>query len=193
MQSPLPTGSKGKPSASSGTLAFVKQLATYYMDFLETDFHRRRNPKRTIRFRNSDNLLVGVSLARYPSFLQQIPKLFQAAFHKSVVSHIAKGSYRTTIPTALLKLIELELANISETLFAGIRTTIGGEIEQLARANRGDYDKALTLSLEVAAKHVRAEFDLPAGISPPKAARKCGTRRRKHSFPDGRGIMRTAH
>ena len=178
MQSPLPTGSKGKPSASSGTLAFS---SSSWRRTKRTSWRpisiAAATRKRTIRFRNSDNLLVGVSLPfRYPSFLQQIPKLFQAAFDKNVVGHIAKGSYRTTIPTGLLKLIELELENVSETQFAGIQTTVGGEIEQLARANRGDYDKALTLSLEVAAKARTCRVDFPAGVSPPKAPGKRGTR-----------------
>jgi hypothetical protein len=48
----------------SNPLEFVKELATYYMDFLETDIHRRKNPKRSIRFRSADNLLVGRVLCR---------------------------------------------------------------------------------------------------------------------------------
>jgi hypothetical protein len=57
-------------AANRDPIAFVKELAAYYMDFLETDFHRRKNPKRSIRLRNSDNLLVGINLARYPAFVQ---------------------------------------------------------------------------------------------------------------------------
>jgi len=34
-------------------LAFIKEVAKYFMDFLETDFHKRRNPKRSIQLRNS--------------------------------------------------------------------------------------------------------------------------------------------
>jgi hypothetical protein len=47
--------SPGKREApSKGMHAFIKDLASYYMDFLETDFHRRKTPKRSVRFRNSD-------------------------------------------------------------------------------------------------------------------------------------------
>ena len=39
-------------------LAFIKEVAKYFMDFLETDFHKRCNPKRSVQLRNSSNLLV---------------------------------------------------------------------------------------------------------------------------------------
>lgn len=61
-----------KEAPSKDMFAFVKDLASYYMDFLETDFHRRKTPKRSVRFRNSDNLLVGINLGRY--FDGDIPK-----------------------------------------------------------------------------------------------------------------------
>ena len=43
-------------------LAFIKEVAKYFMDFLETDFHKRRNPKRSVQLRNSSNLLIGLNL-----------------------------------------------------------------------------------------------------------------------------------
>jgi len=49
-------------------LTFIKELAKYYMDFLETDFHKRRNPKRSIKSRNENNLLIGINLNKYPTF-----------------------------------------------------------------------------------------------------------------------------
>lgn len=50
-------------------LAFIKEVAKYFMNFLETDFHKRKNPKRSIQFRSSNNLLVGLNLNKYPSFV----------------------------------------------------------------------------------------------------------------------------
>lgn len=38
-----------------GELGFVRDIAKYFMDFLETDFHRHRNPKRSIKLKNSNN------------------------------------------------------------------------------------------------------------------------------------------
>jgi len=49
-------------------LAFIREVVKYFMDFLETDFHKRRNPKRTVKFRNDNNLLIGVDLSKYTKF-----------------------------------------------------------------------------------------------------------------------------
>ena len=43
-------------------LEFIKEVAKYFMDFLETDFHKRKQPKRSVHTRNSDNLLIGLNL-----------------------------------------------------------------------------------------------------------------------------------
>ena len=37
---------------TSNNLQFVKEIAKYFMDFLETDFHKRKNPRRNIQFQN---------------------------------------------------------------------------------------------------------------------------------------------
>ena len=48
-------------------LSFFKEVAKYFMDFLETDFHKRKFPRRAIMSRDSDNLLVGLNLQKYPA------------------------------------------------------------------------------------------------------------------------------
>ena len=57
---------KSALAEQSDPLKFVKELAMYYMDFLETDFHRHKNPKRSVRLRSADNLLVGINLVSRP-------------------------------------------------------------------------------------------------------------------------------
>lgn len=54
--------------ATKDGLLFIKEVAKYFMDFLETDFHKRRNPKRSVQLRNASNLLIGLNLSKYPSF-----------------------------------------------------------------------------------------------------------------------------
>jgi hypothetical protein len=46
-------------------LTYLKEVAKYFMDFLETDFHKRKNPRRTVKQRNEDNLLIGIRLDKY--------------------------------------------------------------------------------------------------------------------------------
>jgi len=55
-------------SFEGNPILFVKEVAKYFMDFLETDFHKRRFPKRSIKLKNEDNLQIGLNLHKYPSF-----------------------------------------------------------------------------------------------------------------------------
>jgi hypothetical protein len=59
-------------SEERNPLLFIKEVAKYFMDFLETDFHKQRAPKRAIRFRDSNDLLVGINLKKYSSFIPKI-------------------------------------------------------------------------------------------------------------------------
>ena len=40
------------PNTQNMGLAFIKEVAKYFMDFLETDFHKRKNPRRSVKLRN---------------------------------------------------------------------------------------------------------------------------------------------
>jgi hypothetical protein len=53
---------------SQGIIPFVTEVARYFMEFLETDFHKVRHPKRYIQGRNSANLQVTVDLNKYKKF-----------------------------------------------------------------------------------------------------------------------------
>ena len=98
------------------SLNFIKEVAKYFMDFLETDFHKRRSPKRSIKTRNEDNLLVGLNLGKYPNFNKLVWKSINHAFDKrnNILSSIGKGVYKTNIPKDLLDLIKLQTGKLSE-------------------------------------------------------------------------------
>jgi len=63
----------------------------YFMDFLETDFHKRRLPKRSIQFHSKDNLLVGLSLNKYSSFNRMIWEMISKNFEKNKFGSLQKG------------------------------------------------------------------------------------------------------
>src|SRR5579883_1427805 len=149
---------KTSNTLAAGTVEFVKELSKYYMDFLETDFHRRREPKRSIKFRNANNLLVGIRLARYPAFVQNEWSAIRAGFRTETLNRVPKGAYRTTIPQQVLELIKLQTRNIADDQLTAMRTALGRDILDRARTNHLDYDKALTEALEATTKRVRAEL-----------------------------------
>ena len=86
-------------------LGFVREVARYFMDFLETDFHKRRNPKRSIQQRNSSNLLVGVNLAKYPSLTGAAWKALGQGFSSAVT--VSRGAHRTPVPEHLLDSVRI--------------------------------------------------------------------------------------
>ena len=49
-------------------IKFIKEVARYFMDFLESDFHKKNAPKRVISFKNDKNYLIGIDLKKYEKF-----------------------------------------------------------------------------------------------------------------------------
>ena len=75
-------------------LSFIKDIAKYFMDFLETDFHKRKLPRRSVKYRNNDNLLVGINLDKYADFHQGINKTIKNAFGSESLKKIDKNNIR---------------------------------------------------------------------------------------------------
>ena len=146
---------------SPGSLDFIREVAKYFMDFLETDFHRRRTPRRAIRFRNNDNLLVGLNLSKYPSFNSLVWKSINRAFDRDVLNTVVKGAHRTNIPNNLLDLIKLQTEKISNKQVNNVLQEVGEEIEKIAVLNKKDYEKALNTSLEDASRVIKSKLALP--------------------------------
>ena len=144
----------------TGPFLFLKEVAKYFMDFLETDFHKRHTPKRAVRFRNADNLLTGLQLAKYPAFSSTLWKLIRSGFSNGL-NHVSKGEYRTSIPKNLLELVHLQVAKISSGQILGVIVRISKELEQIAILYAKEYDQALSAAIESTASHLRAEIVRP--------------------------------
>src|SRR3989344_8253649 len=145
----------------NNSLLFIKEVAKYFMDFLETDFHKRKNPKRSIKLRNNDNLLIGLNLNKYPTFNKQIWKLINHNFDKSIFNLLEKGVYKTNLPKNLLDLIRLQAKKISTAQVNKLITAGADEIEKSATLYGKEYDKALTTSLEGVSKLIRSDLVNP--------------------------------
>ena len=111
-------------------LAFIKEVAKYFMDFLETDFHKRKSPKRSIQLRSNNNLLIGLNLNKYPSFNNIVWKTINHAFDKNVLNTVQKGVYRTNIPKNLIDLVKLQSEKINS--------------KQMVRTNTKRYNPVLS-------------------------------------------------
>lgn len=147
--------------SNSRIIPFIKDVSRYFMDFLETDFHKRRNPKRSIQFRNSSNLLVGLSLSKYPSFNALVWKLVSHSFKADTLSSIRKGVYRTTIPKNLLDLVKLQVEKITPKQIKQSVELISEEIQKLAVLHKDEYDLAQSNSIDAASTIIRNDLVLP--------------------------------
>lgn len=136
--------------ANPGTLDFFREVTKYFMDFLETDFHKQRLPKRTIKSRNSGNLLIGFNLKKYETFQKVIEKHISLNFPPDTTLQIKKSQHKTKLPKNVLELIELQISKISKQDFSGLLEEIATRIEQEAVLNKDDYEFALTNSCDFA-------------------------------------------
>jgi len=156
----MPSTFKEKTENKNG-LAFIKEVAKYFMDFLETDFHKRKNPKRSIQLRSNNNLLIGLNLNKYPSFNNIVWRTINHAFDKNILNTIQKGVYRTNIPKNLLDLVKLQSEKINNKQIARILEQSAEEIEKSAALYKKEYDQALSISLEAVAKIIKSDLVLP--------------------------------
>ena len=148
------------PKEKNG-LNFIKEVAKYFMDFLETDFHKHRLPRRAIKFRNNDNLLIGLNLQKYPSFSNLASKLVTKGFEKDILSKVGKGVYKTNLPKNLLDLIKLQVSKISNSEINTITEKVADEIEKAGTLYAKEYDVALSNSVEETTKIIRNELVHP--------------------------------
>ncbi|NIM47520.1 MAG: AAA family ATPase [Candidatus Aenigmarchaeota archaeon] len=155
------TTQKKSEGAKRKGLAFIKEVAKYFMDFLETDFHKRRTPKRSVKFRNENNLLVGLNLNKYPAFNKLVWRSINHAFEKNILNKIEKGVYKTNIPNNLLDLIGIQVKKISEEKVYKVIKDIAREIEQSAVLHKKEYNKAMTTALESASNIIQHNLVLP--------------------------------
>lgn len=107
---------------------FAKEVTKYFLEFLETDFKKRRTPKRSLKFRDSDNLKLALNLSQYPDFKQKLNELLQNDFGGSC--KIKRGEYQKQISDNLFNLIKID---INEELNSQKVDAIISRIEEVIR------------------------------------------------------------
>lgn len=143
---------------NEGGLLFFKEVAKYFMDFLETDFHKRKFPRRIIKYRNPDNLLIGVNLQKYETFNKLVWKLINKNFDKEVLNKIEKGVYKTNLPKNLRDLVKLQVGKITAKQVNTLVKDIADEIEKSGTLYDKEYDVALTTAVEAASAIIHSEL-----------------------------------
>ncbi len=97
---------------------FNKSIVKYFMDFIETDFHKQKSPKRKIQITDSNNFLVGCNLKRYNKFEIAMNKFITNGF-KTNTLNVKKGEYTANPNEKVLtkltdKISEIASENLKE-------------------------------------------------------------------------------
>ena len=142
-----------------GIAAFVSELASYYMDFLETDFHKRRVPKRSVKFRNNKNLRVGLDLAKYDAFQSSLLKVIGSSMTRPL--SIPRGKYRAVVSQKVKDLIAAHTRSISDDMLAEVAASIATKITDLANPKTTDIGDALSRSQDSATEAIRSKVVTP--------------------------------
>ena len=96
--------------------SFAGSLAKYYMEFLETDFKKRRIPKRRINgYRDNNNHLIGLDLKKYNSFQEKIRSLLKKGQIHTGSVLLSKGKYTTSLGGQASSLIAKQIDSIEES------------------------------------------------------------------------------
>ena len=124
-------------------IKFIKEVAKYFMDFLETDFHKKKAPKRSVSYTNSQWYLVWVSLAKYERITNVIRKAINQWFDKDSQVKVKKWNYTTTIPKNFLDVIKLNVNNFSEDIINEVVGQISKEIFYLSEQYNISIEEAI--------------------------------------------------
>jgi very-short-patch-repair endonuclease len=138
---------KKKDTTNAETASFVKEVARYFMNFLETDFKKRRIPKRNVIQKTQKGLRVGIDLEKYPKLKKTFFSLLNSGFKKEEL-RIKKGSYVNNIPKNLFNLIEKRVGKFSKKDIDKIFKEIEVALEEKKSLYTKEYDKFLEESQE---------------------------------------------
>jgi len=138
---------KGSNMKQNETLNFVKEVAKYFMNFLETDFKKRRIPKRNVIQKTQKGLKVGIDLEKYPKLKKTFFSLLNSGFKKESLQ-IKKGEYVNNVPKNLFNLIEARIKKLSKKDLDNVFNKIENMVEEKKVLYTKEYDKFLEESKE---------------------------------------------
>jgi len=129
------------------SLKFIKEVAKYFMNFLDTDFKKGRIPKRNTIQNTQKGLKVGFDLKKYPKLKNNLLTILNNGFEKEELK-IKKGEYTTNIPDLFSFLIINKIGDISEENIEVVFEETQKTIEENVISYTKEYDKFLEETIE---------------------------------------------
>lgn len=139
---------------------FAIDVAKYFMDFLETNFHKRRAPKRVYKSKNEKNLLVGVNLKRFPEFKSEILKLVSNNFDELELA-FKKGKHTKKISAIILELVIKYCESLSQEQLDEVNNIVNERAKSLVREFSFNVDEAKNRVSEISQDALCQSFITP--------------------------------
>ena len=130
------------------------------MNFLQTDFKKRRIPKRNTIQKTQKGFKVGFDLEKYPNLKKDLLNLLNSGFKKDIFD-IKKGEYTNKVPDSLLKLILKKIEVLPEKNLEEVFSEIERILEEKVGLFSKEYDKFLEESEEETRQLFAKSFILP--------------------------------
>ena len=132
---------------------FLKDLARYYMDFLETDFHKRPVPKRSIKLRDGKSNLIGINLRKYDAFRKAMSPLFQNEIKLANTLTIQRGQYKSKIKVSLRNFIHETIDDLEQKAIEDIIVNAFNDLKKLRKEHHDDWDAFYEETLDAVRSH----------------------------------------
>jgi len=134
------------------TQNFIKEVAKYFMTFLETDFKKRRLPKRHTNQKTVKGNKIGIDIEKYPALKKILIASFFKGFSGGEIT-VDKGRYTHTLPESLKKFVLAEVDKIDEDEFNSTVILIAKELKRTL-VNIEEYDILSERALDFAQKSI---------------------------------------
>lgn len=139
---------------------FIKEVAKYFMNFLETDFHKTRLPKRNSISKIVKWYKVWLDLEKYKKLKKDFYTIFYNGFKKDSIN-IKKWNYTSTISEHIFKLISSKIKNLDEELLKITFNEIELNLKDIKKVNIKNYQLYLEKSQETIQTIFTKHFIVP--------------------------------
>jgi len=95
---------------------FIREICTYFMDFLQSNFKRGRVPKRHLKLKDAQGFKVGVDASKYPEFNKALKNVVIKNFKEPTDKlKISKGKYTKKTDNKTTDLIKKSINSIKNS------------------------------------------------------------------------------
>ncbi len=144
-----------------GETSFVFAVAKYFMDFLETNFQKRRIPKRIIQTRNKKNLLVGLNTKKYFNFYLSLLQKLNSELGNAMSLTVSKGQHTVGLSGAIQSAVKNYSESIDGAKHETFLNNVADEIKTIIINNQNDAELAKTIALTRTQELCHAAFVQP--------------------------------